>query len=223
MQFRNCQTAIYVNWDWQWTFKSVDIDNCKIGIDFSSLDGNGAQNVGSIILLDSKISNTPIGLRTSRSGGFSPTSGGSAVLDNVQLTNVNQAVANTNGGTILGGGSFTIDLWGQGRMYEPSGASSTVQGNLARSFPKPASLLDSTGKVFERSRPQYTNVPASSFISVRSQGARGDGQTDDTATLRRIFATYGGNTNNIIYFDHGVYVVSDTVQIPVNTREFSDS
>lgn len=218
MKFTNCQTAIWVNWDWQWTFKSLDIDNCRVGVDFSSLDNNGTQLVGSVIILDSKISNTPIAVKTARAGNFKPVAGGSAVLDNVVLTNVGQAVAYTNGATVLPGGSFTIDLWTQGRSYKTDGSVVTVQGNMPRSVPKPAALLDPTGKIFEKSRPQYADMPASSFISVRSKGAKGDGSTDDTAALQSIFRTYGGNSANIIYFDHGVYVVSDTIQIPVNTK-----
>ncbi|KAF8538788.1 pectate lyase superfamily protein-domain-containing protein [Trichophaea hybrida] len=218
MKFTNCQTAIFLNWNWQWTFKSLDINNCGVGVDFSGVDTKGAQLVGSVIVLDSKISNTPIGLKTARSGNFTPVTGGSAVLDNVVLNNVRQAVATANGGTLLPGGSFAIDLWTQGRSYKTDGSATTVQGNMRRKVPKPIALLDSKGKIFERSRPQYDRMPVASFISVRSHGAKGDGHTDDTAALQAVFKTFGGNPNNIIYFDHGVYVISKTIKIPVNTR-----
>jgi hypothetical protein len=218
LTFSNCGTAIYVNWDWQWTFKSVDISNCNVGLDFTSLDGNGAQNVGSLILLDSKITNTPIGIKTARSSTSLPVSGGSAVLDNVQLSNVPQAVTTSDGTTILAGGTMTIDLWGQGRSYDSTGAATVVQGTMSRAFTKPTAILDSTGKIFERSRPQYTSLASSSFISVRTNGAAGDGTTDDTAAIQAVFDKYGGNTDNVIYFDHGVYLVSNTITVPVNTR-----
>ncbi|KAA8892622.1 pectate lyase superfamily protein-domain-containing protein [Sphaerosporella brunnea] len=218
LKFSNCGTAIYLNWDWQWTFKSVDISNCQVGIDITAVDNSGGQGVGSFILLDSTISDTPIGIKTVRSASSTPASGGSAVLDNVVLNNVPAAVASGSGATILAGGSMTIDLWGQGRSYGKNGAATTVQGTMTRTHPKPRALLDRTGKIFERSRPQYTDVPASSFISVRSNGAKGDGITDDTAAIQAVFTRYGGNTNNIIYFDHGVYLVSNTIHIPVNTR-----
>jgi glucan 1,3-beta-glucosidase len=219
LKFSNCQTAIFVNWDWQWTFKSVQINGCQVGIDISTLDKNGSQTVGSVVLLESTISNTPIGLKTARTGNFSrPVSGGSAVLDNVQLIDVPKAVVGSDNSTILAGGSLTIDLWGQGRSYKPDGSVVTIQGNMARPFSKPYALLDSTGKIFEKSRPQYTDIPASKFISVRSHGAKGDGTTDDTAALKQIFAQYGGDVSRVIYFDHGVYIVSSTIEIPVNTR-----
>lgn len=218
LKFTNCRTSIYLNWDWVWTFKSVSIDGGEIGLDISSNNGQGSQSVGSVILLDSEIKNVPIGVRTARNAGSSPAAGGSALLDNVKLVNVGTAVASTTGGVILGGGSTTIDLWGQGHVYSPSGQRTVVQGPLSRQFPKPAVLLDGSGRIFEKSRPIYVDTPLANVISVRSQGARGDGTTDDTATLKRIFQTYGGNPNNVIYFDHGHYLVTDTITVPVNTK-----
>lgn len=218
MKFTNCQTAIYVNWNWQWTFKSLDINNCGIALDISGKEDNGALKVGSVIMLDSVISNTKIGLKTSRVGKFDPPNAQSAVLDNVKLINVGQAVASDSGETILAGGSLTIDLWGQGQTYNGAGDIETVQGPMKRNFPKPAALLSTNGKILERARPQYINYKAEDFISVRDHGAKGDGKTDDTEALRAIFLKFGGNSRKIIYFDHGVYVVSDTVQIPVGSK-----
>lgn len=218
LTFKNCRTAIYLNWDWQWTFKSVLIEGGEIGLDITSNNGQGTQSVGSIILMDSEMRNVPIGVRTVHSEQSLPATGGSALLDNVKFVNVPKAVAREDGTTILAGGTTTVDFWGQGHAYTDSGNRHVVQRTLTRKFSKPAALLDSSGRVFEKTRPQYTNVAASNIISVRSQGAKGDGSTDDTAALKRIFSTYGGNTNNIIYFDHGHYVVTDTIFVPVNTR-----
>lgn len=233
LKFTNCKTAIYMNWDWQWTFKSVTIDNCGIGIEMDRVDIKvkgeeeevKIQGVGSALLLDSTISNTPYGINTVRSATSLEKSGGSLVLDNVKFMNVAHPVYNpTTRATILAASGETtiVELWGQGRDYTtakgavPDG--SAVQGPLTRAFPKPASLLTSgAGTIFERSRPQYESVHVTNFISVKEQGAKGDGVTDDTAILQEIFNRYA-NSGKILFFDLGHYVVSNTVTVPVGTR-----
>ena len=59
--FNSCRTAIIMNWNWGWTFKSLTINNCGVSINMTS-GSPIAQNVGSVIVLDSTISNTPIGI-----------------------------------------------------------------------------------------------------------------------------------------------------------------
>ena len=59
-----------------------------------------------------------------------------------------------------------------------------------------------------------------SFLSARDAGARGDGVTDDTAALNRLFAeaSRGFHENKVAFLDAGYYKVSDTVRIPPDTR-----
>ena len=78
------------------------------------------------------------------------------------------------------------------------------------------SLKNSNGAVFERSKPQYENIPVSSFVSVKSQGAKGDGVTDDTAAIQKVFAS--ATAEQIVYFDHGYYIVTQTLNVPKNIR-----
>jgi glucan 1,3-beta-glucosidase len=300
LTFNGCQTAIYMNWNWLWTFKSVNINNCQIGIDMSNSPAN--QTVGSILLLDSKFTNTPTGIKTAFSGNSIPETGGTLVIDNVDFTGAQTAVAGTSGNTILAGGSV-VSSWAQGSAYQPSrgaermakrlpqapaspdtcssssmaaaaspvpavGDSSTtvtpvISGGSTAGMPssgtalpaptssapfgnetqfnvtaqacsappspksrnriqevlpgptKPGSLL-SGNKVFERSKPQYENVPLSAFVSVKSQGAKGDGKTDDTAAIQKILNS--ATTDQIVYFDHGAYVITNTVNVPKNIR-----
>lgn len=217
LEFNNCGTAIYMNWNWAWTLKSVRINKCKIGLDITA-NGPAQQAVSSVILLDSCIVDTPIGVATVRGNSSGFASGGTLILDNVQLTNVGKAVANpTTNATILAGGSRTIDMWGQGKDHSKSNpGGSTVQGNLNRAFPKPVPLLTNGQKtVFERSRPQYQDLDISHLVSVKDKGAKGDGITDDTAAIQSILDTHAGK---VIFFDHGAYVISKTVNVPMNTR-----
>ena len=59
-------------------------------------------------------------------------------------------------------------------------------------------------------------MPASSFVSVKSMGAKGDGVTDDTAAIQAIFND--ATQDEVVYFDHGAYVITETVNVPKNIR-----
>ena len=160
------------------------------------------------------MTNTPIFFRTSAaSNGVLE---GAIVLNNIRLNNVPIAVGVLNGPTVLAGGTLTIDTWGQGNVFKGnSGAGTFVQANLA-SVPKAGSLLDSAGRMFGRGHPQYEDYAPGQFVSVKTQGAHGDGETDDTAALQAVFDQFAGC--KIIFFDAGVYLVSDTLTIPAGTQ-----
>ncbi|QUC19167.1 uncharacterized protein UV8b_03408 [Ustilaginoidea virens] len=212
LKFNNCNTAIYMNWNWVWTFHGVSINNCGTGINMAN--GGNVQTVGSIVLADSTISNTPVGITTVYDPQQSGTNG-TLVLDNVDMTrNVPVAIQNNdNKATILAGNAL-ISSWAQGRSY--TGATGQAGQGPRRSVPKPAALTDSTGRIVTRSKPQYNDVAASSFVSVKSKGAKGDGKTDDTAAIQAVFNNVG--PNQVVYFDHGAYVVTDTVRVPKNVK-----
>ncbi|KAG6373189.1 glycoside hydrolase family 55 protein [Boletus reticuloceps] len=74
----------------------------------------------------------------------------------------------------------------------------------------------SAGRIFGKARPQYADYATSQIISVKSQGAKGDGRTDDTAAIQNVFNQYAGC--KIIFFDAGVYYVTDTITIPAGTQ-----
>src|SRR5271168_5219953 len=69
--FNNCVTAISQLWDWGWVYQGISINNCQKGIDISA-GGTSGQTVGSIILVDSSITNTPIGIVTAYTSTSSP-------------------------------------------------------------------------------------------------------------------------------------------------------
>ncbi|KAK6386782.1 hypothetical protein LTS17_000044 [Exophiala oligosperma] len=307
MTFNSCNTAVFMNWNWLWTFKSLSINNCDVGIDMSTLSNGVNQTVGSVVVLDSVMANTPIGIKTSYNVTSQPVSAGTLALQNVDFSTVQNAIVGANGvDQILAGGSV-VGSWGQGDYYHPASgnqpvkrepqaaasaaasdcatttttttttvttsptanvsmltttvtvsplpvssasAAPTASSNATTLGNSPSTSLGATAAsgvcsaspvalqssrvqqgltnptlpaalmngnvVFERSKPQYENIPASSFISVKSQGAKGDGLTDDTATLQKILDS--ATPDQIVYFDHGAYVVTDTLQIPKNIK-----
>lgn len=217
LTFNNCKTAIFMNWNWVWTFQDVRINNCEVGIDMSN-SGSEGQTVGSVLVLDSEFTNTPIGIKTS----YDPTStqtNGTLILENVDMTGTTQAVVNNVTGAAVLPGNQKVKFFAQGRTY--GGAESGTAGRAVQSpqnvAEKPAVLLDAaTGKVFTRSKPQYEKVPAANFISVKANGAKGDGKTDDTKAIQAIFDK--ATADQIVYFDHGAYIVTETVKVPKNIK-----
>ncbi|KAI9699208.1 MAG: hypothetical protein M1820_007287 [Bogoriella megaspora] len=225
--FNNCATAIFQNWDWLWAFKSFTFNRCQIGIDITQ--GGSVEAVGSILLQDSVFNKVEIGILTTFATNSTPVSGASAIIDNVDFRGAQVAIAYPNKTTILPGGSH-VDSWVQGRVYSafyaeeqvgnltcwlPQANSARIQTNVTAP-PKPAALLDSNGKIVERSKPQYEGYSLSSIVSVRDNGATGDGITDDTDAIQAIFNNY--QDGQIIYFDHGAYVITHTVNVPKNIR-----
>ena len=398
LTFNGCQTGIYMNWNWAWTFKSVNINNCEVGLNMSTSPSN--QTVGSVLMLDSKLTNTPVGIVTAWTQKSIPVGGGDLILDNVDFSGSKVAVAGVDGKSILDGGSI-IESWVQGNTYTPSktinkrateaepelvtvvetvmqtvlacpashglpsesqlaseapaparttdggsaaapspvpvasgtrpaalasssgdadrsaippgltdlpvlsgvlsilGGGSSETSEVAEPTPAPApsheapvtsevpvesapssaasvqqpsvpvtssavpaqststgsgtsngaeSGSDSTGSgtcgshhavssartqstmapstkpkgllnngaVFERSKPLYTDVEASNFVSVKAAGAKGDGTTDDTEAIQKIFDSW--KDGQVIYFDHGAYVITSTIKVPKNIR-----
>lgn len=114
--------------------------------------------------------------------------GGSLVLNNIQLNNVPIAVGVTDGPTVLEGGTIIIDSWAQGNIYTGSSPTGQFVQSSIESINKPAVLLDASGNIFGKGHPQYADYDVSQFVSVKSNGAVGDGETDDTDAINNIFA-----------------------------------
>lgn len=213
--FNNCVKAIEQIWNWGWLYQGISINNCQIGIDISN-GGAAAAAVGSVVLLDSSITNTPVGIMTAYDTTTVPVTANSLILENVVLNNVPTAIRFTGGATVLQGtsGTTTIAAWGEGHQYTPTGPR-RFQGPITPNS-RPASLT-SGGKYYARSKPQYNTLPVSSFASVRSAGATGNGVTDDTNALQSIInsATSAGR---IVYFDAGTYKVTRTLVIPPGAK-----
>ncbi|KAI9687063.1 MAG: hypothetical protein M1822_002473 [Bathelium mastoideum] len=224
LTFNNCATAVYQNWDWVFAYKSYTFNNCQIGIDITQ--GGTVVTVGSIILQDSVFNNVVTGILTTFSTNSTPISGGTTVVDNVDFTGAQVAIAYPNGTTILPGGQF-VQSWVQGRVYSAYSAEEQVgnltcylpQADSARiqqlvGAPSKPSALTVNGKIVERRKPQYEGVSVSNFVSVKDHNAMGDGVTDDTAAIQAIFDA--AQPGQVIYFDHGAYVISSTVNVPSN-------
>lgn len=88
---QNSETGIFAGWNWGFTFKDLKIINCKLGFGMSSGSPN-PQQVGSIIIVDSKISNTPVCIKTGTTSYSTPHTSGSLILENIKLSDVSVAI-----------------------------------------------------------------------------------------------------------------------------------
>jgi len=186
------------------------------------MTAGGSNNIatGSVTLIDSTFTNVGVGIKTAWTPNSSPKTAGSLVLENIDLRNVPVAVQGPSG-TLLGGssGSTTIPAWGTGNAYIPTGPRK-ISGPITPN-PRPATLL-SGSRYYTRSKPQYESEPRSSFLSVRSFGARGDAATDDTAALQAAIDSSVAS-NKILFFDYGLYRVTNTIRIPPGARIVGES
>ncbi|KAK7049288.1 hypothetical protein VNI00_005889 [Paramarasmius palmivorus] len=148
-----------------------------------------------IAIIDALVTDTPIFVRTSKPSNGSLA--GSLVLNNARLINVPIAVGVLNGPTVLPGGTMTINSWGQGNVFVGSdSAGSFTQGDIPAN--KPSVLLDNAGRIFGKMHPQYEDYSVDQFVSVKDEGAKGDGVSDDTAALQAIFDKIVGEAWSVI-------------------------
>jgi glucan 1,3-beta-glucosidase len=169
LTFNNCVTAIKSGFTWEWVYQGITISNCKVGLDLST-ESNNVLGLGSVTLIDSSMTNTPVGIITGFTSTSQPATADSLIIENISLNNVPVAIQEIGGATLLAGGTTTIAAWGQGHEYTPNGPT-RFQGAFTPNT-RPASLL-SGSRYYTRSKPQYETLPISQFASVRSAGATG--------------------------------------------------
>ncbi|KAF2151285.1 glycoside hydrolase family 55 protein [Myriangium duriaei CBS 260.36] len=229
LTFNGCNTAIYQNWNWVFTYKSITINNCKIGIDMTQ--GHSSITTGSMVLQDSVMNNvSQTGILTTWANHSVPAGSGTLVLDNVNFINTPIAITDANStGTVLVGnqkiGSFIqgntysvfdgTEVFGNKSCYEPQAIIGRTQSQ-SDPPPKPVSLLDANGKFYERGKTQYMGYSVLQIRSILSFGCSNDGVTDVTTCLQRYLDSI--LPGEIAYIDHGAYVISDTITIPNNIK-----
>ncbi|EJD43666.1 pectin lyase-like protein, partial [Auricularia subglabra TFB-10046 SS5] len=206
VEVNDAQVAIYTNWKWAWTF----LDNCGIAFLINTGGNVDAQTVGAQNIVDATIANTKIFVQTTSNQPDSLA--GSLLIDKAELKGVETAVADKDGGVLLAGGDKHIDQYYIGTSNSPK----YVRGEQTAPN-KPESLLDN-GKFVGRTRPQYADVSPDDIISVRAEGAKGDGKTDNSVNSDAIQAVFDKYAGWKLVFDHGMYIVTKTINIPVGAQ-----
>ncbi|RHZ48193.1 uncharacterized protein CDV56_102104 [Aspergillus thermomutatus] len=220
--FVNCQTALQVHWDWAWTMQDYVIESCTNGLVIVGGAGgsmSNGQGVGSLILADAIIANTPNGIVTSLHTENST----SLLLQNVGFFNVKTAVVDSVRNQVLlpGGNEVLKDSWGFGMVNDATGVGSFVNGQDIPVMNRTEKMLGSQAYVkpnlFTRRRPQYEDLSTDDIVNVKLFGAKGDGSSDDVVVLNWILE-YAANLSSVVYFPYGVYMIRDTLKVPVGSR-----
>lgn len=116
-----------------------------------------------------------------------------------------------------------LDSWGYGVLTNTtSGRSFFSSGARLPLMKRNDSMVGDSyhnmaPSLFTRRRPRYSDVLASAIMNVKALGAKGDGVTDDTAAINSIL-TGAANTSSVVYFPYGIYLVRNTIKIPVGSR-----
>lgn len=220
LEFEDCTTAIYMNWNWGWVLNNITITGGTVGIDMANSPAN--MTTGSVMLSDSKISGTQYGVNTSYAVGNNlPLTGNTLVIDNVDMSEVTVAAVWSAKDQTAVVKPQKIVSYAQGSGFTNSDKSTSQNGSAAllETGPyKPKSLLAPDDKIYGRSKPQYENVPLANFLSAKANGCAGDGETDDTAAVQAFLEKVAAQDGAIAYFDHGAYLVSDTIAVPKNIK-----
>ena len=93
------------------------------------------------------------------------------VLDNVNLSNVQSPIRDSQGNDVLAPAS-AIELWATGRRY--NGSAGSMETGRVSAPAEPDSLLN-LGALFVKSRPQYEDLGVDSFLVATLEGVANDG------------------------------------------------
>jgi glucan 1,3-beta-glucosidase len=212
LRFVSCLTAIRHEWNWGFVWKNIYVLSCYVAIDCTAFSDstNPPQGTASITVLDSHFNGVPYAITLGSVADQQP----SIVLDNLLVENSASVVLISGGATLLpgSGGALYFDSWISGFQVQPDGTEGKTSG-FARVKPsKPTSLLDGTGKYLQKSKPQY---PAVVPVIATANGVSNAGTGDQTSAINRLLSA---NVGKVIFFPAGVYLVSNTVEIPVGSK-----
>ncbi|KAK9854691.1 hypothetical protein MYU51_003921 [Penicillium brevicompactum] len=205
--FRQCTTAFQASGGHTALLQGATFDTVGYGVDMTS---NG---LGSLVLLDSKSTNSGTVVKFHDSSNDGGNRNSQIVIQNL-AHDTNNAIAVDSNNNVKLAATDKVDTWIWGNLTPGqyvSGQSLTTT--------RPDALL-SNGKYFTRAQPTYAEYAADQVVNVKDVSGhtvKGDGSTDDVESLNAILADNAANCK-ISYFPYGVYIVKDTLKIPVGSR-----
>ncbi|KAE9376033.1 glycoside hydrolase family 55 protein [Stipitochalara longipes BDJ] len=215
LNFLSTEIAIWMLWDWGWTWKSIETVGCNYGIYVASAGVVG----GTIYVLDSSFTNTAAAVVLDAPTGSTQQEQFVVSLDNVVLSSVTYAVFDITTSVVLNGGSTTIASWVIGKVYDDANPNGAWFGGKPLDSPHPSTADlrgGPQGGFFEKQKPSYSSSTHDYWLIAQAL-AKGDGVTDDTASLSLMFAL-GAAYNHGVFVPTGSYVIaSPPLLIPINS------
>ncbi|KAF4548363.1 Glucan 1,3-beta-glucosidase-like protein 1 [Elsinoe fawcettii] len=217
LTFNNVKIAVQLIWDWGWTWKSIQMNDCGIG--FKLIGENGVSNTGSVMIIDSIFRRTMTAVLTYPATTETGKGSTGVTFDNVRFDSVSNAVIDTMGKIYLAGSIGAVDTWVMGRIYADQKQTKALSTDFKT--PRAESLTGANpwglpkNPYFERTKPQYAEVGSSAFVKI-NRFCPGDGTTDVTACFQSTINEYASAA--VIYIDAGSYILTDTVTLPANVR-----
>ncbi|KAL8359373.1 hypothetical protein RB601_007892 [Gaeumannomyces tritici] len=227
IRLSGCTTGVQLLWDFGGVWKGIDIRESKVGFSLANrnADENNIKNyLGSVYIMDSTFTDVGTAVQNAPVSVEPGTGTTSVTLDNVLFDRVTNRVFDGEKEYVEGRPS-TLDTWTLGPIYL-----SLPERDLSLGYefptPREPTLLEeysvtaknSSGTkslpkrpFFEKSKPQYTTIPASSWVHMKDF-AKGDGKTDDTVAFQEVL-----NGKGYIFVDAGDYLLADTVTIHPGT------
>ena len=208
VSFKYCTTAISFPGAHTAVIQGATFNTCGLGIDAST-----RSQLGSIAILDSVSTNSGPVVKFYDSSNDSGDRNNQIIIENLSQSGSNPIAIDSNGNTKLAS-SATVDTWIWGNA-DPGNYQTGHIYTTSRS----ANLL-SGGKFFTMAQPTYAQYASDQIVNVKlvsGYPVKGDGSTDDSASLNAILKQNAANCK-ISYFPYGVYIIETTLYIPPGTR-----
>lgn len=215
VRFSQCQTAICLHWNWAWTLMDVHIHDCHVGLEMVGMLPE-RQGVGSLILSDWYIAHTKHAVQLEREGT------GRLILDHVRVSHV-QSIVHGPYQSLLSprDSNDLVKYWLKAPASLVTAPTAlrrqeTLDGPIyvGDMIPpeRPACLVDEHGRWFGREKPSYATW--SDVVNIQQYGVKGDGMSDDTVAMQSLL---NENVGRVVFVPYGVYVLHDTLNIPIGT------
>lgn len=179
------------------------------------VDASGSDQLGSLVLLDTNATNSgPVLMFFDSSQTNGPRSN-QIVIQNLAHSGTNPIAITSSGVTKLASAS-AVDTWIWGNV-EPGNYQTGQTVSTERS---PALLNTTSNRFFTMAQPTYQTYTANQVVNVKAVSAypvKGDGSTDDSASLNAILLQNAA-VGVITYVPYGVYILRSPLYVPPGTR-----